>query len=82
MKNFTLGGGQKNFRGPQGGQRPRLKKIERKKTSYRTVVPTFTQSFSIPAQLESVYNSGEQECEEKERKKDILDLILAIFKVL
>ena len=75
MKIFTLGGegGQKNFRGPQGGQGPRLQKFEKK--VIQNGCPNLTQSFSIPAQLESVYKSGELKCEEKERKKDILDLI-------
>ena len=70
MKNFTLGGrGAKKFQGGtnQGGRDPDYKNL--KKTSYRTVVPTYTLSFSIPAQIESVYKSGELKYEEKKRRK-------------
>ena len=59
--NFTLGGGrgevQNSFGEPREGQRTRLQKFE--KVSSRTVVPTHTENFSILAQLESVYKSGE-----------------------
>ena len=65
MKKFTLGGGGKTISGgPKGGRGPDYKN-SRKKTSYRTVIPTYTQSFSIPAQLESSYKSGELKCEEE-----------------
>ena len=43
--------------GPEGGRRTRFQKFE--KASYRTVVSTHTENFSILALLESVEKSGE-----------------------
>ena len=77
MKNLTFGG-LKPPRRRAGG--PDLKNS--KKVSYRTVVRTHTQNFSTVSELESVKKTGELKCEErKERRKDILDPILAILKV-
>ena len=64
---------------PRGAGRPHFEK----NASYRTVVPTHTENFGTPAQLKSVKRSRELKSEEKKerKKKDILDPILAIFKL-
>ena len=56
MKNLTFGV-QILSGGPEEGRGTRFQKFE--KSSYRTVVSSHTENFSILAQLESVEKSGE-----------------------
>ena len=57
MKIFTFGGDQILSGGPEGGRETRFQKI--KKASYRTVVSTHNEYFSIIALLDSVQKSWE-----------------------
>ena len=56
-KEFDFWGGQILSGGPEGGRGTRFQQFE--KISYRTVVSTHIENFSIPALLRSVQKSGE-----------------------